>query len=891
MWYNKKRKQTRRKENLEALKHFTRNVVFQISLFSRVKIYLRIHMKLSKTYDPNQYEPNIYAMWETSGLFIPKGEGEPYSIVMPPANANGNLHLGHALTIGLEDILARYYRMKGRDVIYIPGEDHAGLETWVVYERELEKKGQSRFDFSREQVYSQVWDFVAMHRGNTELQIRALGASVSWQDLVYTLDEKVIKRVYKTFKKMWDEGLIYRGERIVNYSTKYQTGYADIEVDHKLEKGTLWKIAYPSLDKISEIIVATTRPETMFGDVAIAVHPDDKRYKDLIGTHVQLPLTNREIPVIADEYVDPEFGTGAVKITPAHDPNDFEVGERHNLEHIQVIDFDGRMINVPEQFIGLEAENARKKVLAALEAAELLRGSEVIEHTVGYDYKSGLPIQPLIKEQWFLSMKPLATRAIAAINEGQINFTPASKKSALINYLQNIRDWNLSRQIPWGIPIPAFQNNDNPEDWIFDDRVGEKTIVVNGTTYTRSEETFDTWFSSGQWPYITTDYLDNGNLARFYPLSVMETGADILYPWVARMIMLGLNVTDTVPFKNVYLHGLVLDEHGQKMSKSKGNVINPMDLVAEYGSDALRLGIITARSAGQNQAFSTSKVVSARNFCNKLWNIARFIEDKIGEGKPGIPTPATLADHWIIRELLSATRSIDQQIEGYRFAEAAETVYHAIWDNVADWYVEASKTQDNPAMLAWVLDTSLKLAHPFTPFVTETIWQSLDWHDDLLMGASWPEDLSFDNIAAAEFERLQALVVETRYVMAELPGNEKYRLLYQNDSLIADNADLIKHLARVKEVSSVDQARGLRLAASNREAWLDVNEETLYEHQTNLEVRLAETRAFVDNLEARLSNENYIKKAPAHLVEESKEQLELKKILIGRLEKELDILR
>lgn len=849
-------------------------------------------MNLAKTYDPNQYEPTIYAMWETSGVFAPKGKGEPYSIAMPPANANGNLHLGHALTIGLEDILARFYRMKGRDVIFIPGEDHAGLETWVVYERELEKKGQSRFDFSREQIYSQVWDFVAMHRGNTELQIRALGAGVSWNDLVYTLDEKVIKRVYKTFKKMWDEGLVYRGERIVNYSTKYQTGYADIEVDHKLEKGTLWKIAYPTMDKIGEIVIATTRPETMLGDVAIAVHPDDERYKKFIGTNVMLPLTDREIPVIADEYVDPAFGTGAVKITPAHDPNDFEVGERHKLERIQVIDFDGRMINVPSQYMGLGVTDARKKVLAALEAAELRRGEDIIEHTVGYDYKSGLPIQPLIKEQWFLSMKPLATRAIEALNDDQIHFTPASKKSALINYLENIRDWNLSRQIPWGIPIPAFQNVNDPTDWIFDDRVDEKTIIVNNTTYTRSEETFDTWFSSGQWPYATTDYLDDGPLARFYPLSVMETGADILYAWVARMIMFGLYATDTVPFKDVYLHGLVLDEKGQKMSKSKGNVINPMEMVAEYGSDALRLGIVASRSAGQNQAFAINKVVAGRNFCNKLWNIARFIEGKLGENyHPAQPVPHSLADHWIIRELNNAAATIDQQLSAYRFAEASESMYHAIWDNVADWFIEANKTADNPDMLAWVLDTSLKIAHPFAPFVTETIWQSLSWHDDILAGTPWPASLEYDEISSAEFEQLQALVVEARYVTAELPGNERYGLLYQNDSLIADNVDLIKHLGRLKHVTATDQAHGLRIAATNREAWLDVNEETLYEHQTNLEVRLAETRELIKTLEARLGNETYVSKAPAKLVEESRDQLEEKKTLEERLEAELKVLQ
>ncbi|MNX53609.1 Valine--tRNA ligase [compost metagenome] len=849
-------------------------------------------MKLAKTYDPNQYEPNIYAMWETSGAFEPKGEGEPYSIVMPPPNANGNLHTGHALTVQLEDILSRYHRMKGHDVAYIPGADHAGFETWVVYERELVKKGQSRFDFTREQLYSQVWNFVEQQRGNMELQLRALGVSASWNDLVFTLDEKVIKTVYGTFKRLWDEGLIYRGERIVNYSTKYQTSYADIEVDHKLEKGTLWNIAYPTLDKIGEIVVATTRPETMLGDVAIAVHPDDERYKDLIGTRVQLPLTDREILVIADDYVDMNFGTGAVKITPAHDPNDFEMGQRHDLERIQVIDFDGRMINVPPQFLGLDVMTARKRVLASLEAAELRRGETTIEHTVGYDYKSGEPIQPLIKDQWFLNVRPLADRAKQAILDGDITFSPASKKHALIQYYDNLRDWNLSRQIPWGIPIPAFQNVNNPDDWIFDDRVDDEYIDVNGTTYRREEDTFDTWFSSGQWPFATTDFLDGGKLARFYPTSVLETGVDILYPWISRMIMLGLYATDQVPFRHVYLHGLILDEHGQKMSKSKGNVMNPMEIVASHGSDALRLGIVASRSAGQNQAFSTSNVVAGRNFCNKLWNIARFIEDKLGDSyKPGIPTPKTLADHWIIRELNAAASDIDTQLANYRFAEASDSVYHAIWDNVADWYVEASKKQDNLDMLSWVLDTSLKLAHPFAPFVTETIWQTLPWHNDLLITSRWPEATSYDDIAAAEFERLQKLVVEARYVTADLPGNQKYTLLYQQDSLIADNAELIQHLARLKEVKEADQARGLRLAASNREAWLDVDEDTLYEHQSNLEVRLAENRAFVANLEGRLSNESYVAKAPAALVEESRQQLESKKALIERLEHELEVLK
>jgi len=849
-------------------------------------------MKLAKTYDPNQYEPNIYAMWETSGSFAPTGKGEPYSIVMPPPNANGNLHIGHALMADLEDILARFYRMQGRDVAYIPGADHAGFETWVVYERELVKEGKNRFDFTREQLYSQVWNFVQQQRGNMELQLRSLGTSASWGDMVFTLDEKVITTVYSTFKRLWDEGLIYRGERIVNYSTKYQTSYADIEVDHKEVKGTLWKIAYPTLDSIGEIVIATTRPETLLGDVAIAVHPNDERYKHLIGTRVLLPLVDREIPIIADDYVDPAFGTGAVKITPAHDPNDFEVGQRHNLTPLQVIDFDGRMINVPSQFMGLEVEDARKKVLAALQAAELRRGEEPIVHTVGYDYKSGLPIQPMIKDQWFLKVRPLAERAKQAIVNGDITFHPASKQHALTQYYDNLRDWNLSRQIPWGIPIPAFQNVNNPDDWIFDDRVDEKLIVVDGTTYRREEDTFDTWFSSGQWPFITTDYLENGDLSRFYPTSVLETGHDILYPWISRMIMLGLYVTDKVPFTDVYLHGLVLDEKGQKMSKSKGNVINPMELVAEYGSDALRLGLVAARSAGQSQAFSASKVVAGRNFCNKLWNIARFVQDRIGDHYTpgGELLPRSTADHWIVRELNQAALDIADNLENYRFAEAAEVVYHTVWDCVADWYVEVSKKQDNDPMLAWVLDTSLKLAHPFAPFVTETIWQTLNWHNNLLIQASWPQANTYDDIAAAEFERIQTLIIEARYVMSELPGNKRYGLLYQNDSLIADNVEIIKHLAKLSDVTEVDQARGLRLAASNREAWLDIDADTLYEHQHNLETRLAETRQFVSTLEARLGNEGYIAKAPAALIEESRSQLESKKTLIQRLEDELTVL-
>lgn len=849
-------------------------------------------MKLAKTYEPNKYESDIYAMWEASGAFDPTGEGEPYCIVMPPPNANGNLHIGHALTVGVEDILARYWRMNGRDVAYIPGADHAGFETWVVYDRILEQQGKNRFDFSREQLYSQVWNFVDQQRGNMELQLRSLGVSATWKNLVFTLDKKVIDTVYETFKKMWDDGLIYRGERIVNYSTKYHTSYADIEVNYKKEKGSLWKIAYPTYDKIGEIVVATTRPETMFGDVAVAVHPNDKRYKDLIGTRVLLPLTDREIPIIADDTVDMNYGTGAVKITPAHDPNDFEMGLRHNLEQIQVIDFDGKMTNVPPEFAGISVEDARKRTLAALQAQELLRGEETIEHVVGYDYKSGLPIQPLVKEQWFVKVRPLAEHAKQAIENGEIVFSPASRKQDLINYYDNLRDWNISRQIPWGIPIPAFQNIEDSNDWIFDTHVDEKIISVNGKTYRREEDTFDTWFSSGQWPFVVTDYLTDGPLSRFYPTTVMETASDILFAWVARMVMLGLYRTDKVPFKHVYLHGLVLDEKGKKMSKSKGNVINPIETISEYGSDAMRLGVIASRSAGQNQAFSNSRVMAGRNFCNKLWNIARFIENKLGDGyEISKPEPKTMADHWIIERLNSAIETVKQQVEDYRFSEASETIYHAIWDDFADWYIESSKNEVNQSVLAWALDTSLRISHPFAPFVTETIWQTLPWCDGLLIKSNWPTKTDYNEIEAGEFNRLKQLVAEARYVMSELPGNERYDMLYQNDSLIADNSDLIKYLAKVRSVKYIDVPRGLRLANSGREAWLDIPAQTLYEHQTNLEMRIIDARAQIKNLESRLSNENYIAKAPAELVEDSRQQLEQKQTLVERLVHELEIIK
>ncbi len=853
-------------------------------------------MPLSKVYQPNDLEPTIYAMWETANAFAPTGQGKPYSIVMPPPNANGNLHVGHSLTVAIQDILVRYHRMKGYDTIYIPGADHAGFETWVVYEKELNKRGQTRHQFSRDELYSQVWNFVTKHRGNMELQLRALGASCDWKSLVFTLDPKVIKTVYSTFKKLWDDGLVYRGERIVNYSTKFQTSYADIEVNYKEVEGKIHTVAYHLLDEIGEIEIATTRPETILGDSAIAVNPKDERYGHLVGKTAIVPIVNREVPIVADDYVDPEFGTGAVKITPAHDANDFEVGERHDLARYQVIDFDGKMINVPDSFLGLTTEQARKKIVKVLKASGVYRGEKDITHVVGFDYKADLPIEPMLKEQWFLKVKPLAQKAIEAIKNDQITFYPATKKRVIIQYLEKLRDWNLSRQIAWGIPIPAFVNENDPTDWIFDDRVDQAQIRVDGQTYLREEDTFDTWFSSGQWPFITTDALENGDLSRFYPNSVMETGLDLIDRWVARMIMLGLYTTDKVPFKDVYFHGMVLDSNAQKMSKSKGNVINPMDMIDKYGSDALRMGIIASRSAGQNQAMSESKIIAGRNFCNKFWNVARYIQGiipadyqvkELSEIKP-----QTEIDHWILARLSEATDKIDQLISQYRISEASDVVYHTIWNDVADWYLESAKAVANHDMLVLVLETCLKLAHPFVPFLSEAIWQSTPWRDGILALEKYPEasDFQFNQVKATDFTKIIDFVSEIRYLNSELPGNNNYNLLYRPNPLIDNNKAMIIHLGKLKDALVVDQPRGIKIATSEYDMWMDVDEKTLYQHQENLEMRLAEQRVIFAKLQKRLENKDYLTKAPAELIEQTKSQSAATAELIKKLQAELKVI-
>jgi valyl-tRNA synthetase len=835
-------------------------------------------MKLPKTYQPNDYEEDIYALWEKSRVFEPKNRGSDgsYSIIMPPPNANANLHIGYELTAALEDIAVRYHRMKGEATLLLPGADHAGFETQVVYEKKLEKEGKSRFDFTREELYKQIWDFVATNRGNFETQLRRMGVSADWNRFTFTLDEKIVKLAYQTFKKMWNEGLIYRGERLVNFCTFHGTAFADIEVEHREEKGHLWYIRYPLTDGSGEVVVATTRPETMLGDTAVAVHPDDKRHSKFIGKTAKLPLTNREIPIVADKMVDLKFGTGAVKITPAHDQNDYDVAQRHDLPMITVIDNEGKMNNeAGEAYRGLTVSEARSKVVDNLKEQGFLAKTENHVHSVGHCYKCGTVIQPLLRDQWFIDMKPLAGPAIQALKDDKIKFYPAAKKDQLVTYLEGLRDWNISRQIAWGIPIPAFQNSDDPDDWIFDTRVGEEEIIVNGKTYRRDPDVFDTWFSSSSWPYATLDFPGGEDFRQFYPLSLMETGGEILYPWVSRMIMLGLYTTGKIPFEAVYIHGYVMAEDGAKMSKSIGNVVDPIPVIAQYGSDALRMGIIAGRSAAVNRGYDQRRVEEARNFANKLWNVARYVEDKIGDdfSAKNEPEPKTLSDYWILYKLQHLTDTISKDLDEYRFAEAYEKLYHLVWDDFADWYIEASKITANNGVLARGLETILKLAHPFAPFVTETIWQTLVTEKETMLAVSpWPEIKNGDQKKAAAFEEIMRIVSEARYFVNDMEL-QRARLTYRDSPLIAENTELIKRLARLASVEQAAEGDGFELVQTKQQVWLDVDEKTLEKYAVKLRAEIAELEKQKANLSKRLANKSYVQNAPKKVVEQSESQM------------------
>lgn len=686
---------------------------------------------MDKIYDHRKVEEPLYKEWEEKGYFRPEVNlnGEPYSIILPPPNANAPLHFGHAMYV-IEDILVRYHRMRGFKTLWEPGADHAGFETQFVYEKKLAAEGKSRFDYDRETLYKMILEFVQGNRPVMESQLRKLGFSLDWSRKKMTIDPEIVSIVYKNFKKLYDEGLVYRAQRLVNYCTFDGTSFSDLEVVHEERKSPLYYIKYGPL------VLATTRPETKFGDTAVAVNPNDERYKKYIGQELEIEtvLGSAKIKVVADEMVDPEFGTGVVKITPAHDFNDFEVSKRHELPLKQVIGFDGKMNEHAGEFAGLYVKQARKAVIERMQEKGLIEKiDEDYVNRVGLCYKCKNVLEPLPLEQWFVKMEPLASPAIAAVKNGDIKIHPKSFEKLYFQFLENIRDWNISRQVVWGIRIPAWKNKKTGEWKVTDSNAPE------GDEWEQDTDTFDTWFSSSQWPFATLQTTIPGDYEAFYPTTVMETGYDILRWWVARMVMMGLYATGKVPFKNVVLHGLVNDPYGKKMSKSKGNVINPLELVDEYGADAVRFALVYGTALGNDQVLSYPKLEAARRFTNKLWNMGRFIIDfkpensseKISDNKN---------DQEIITRLNEVIRTIDSALVSYRFNDISELLYEFTWHEFADKYIESTKERRAEAQptLEYVFATILKLLHPIMPFVTDEIYRKITKSEKSIMVETWP---------------------------------------------------------------------------------------------------------------------------------------------------------
>ena len=744
---------------------------------------------ISKTYDHRDVEPRWYAWWREQGYFQAdaESEAEPFTIVIPPPNVTGSLHIGHALTLTIQDVLVRHKRMCGYNALWLPGTDHAGIATQMVVERHLQKEGVSRFDLGREKFIEEVWRWKGQYHARITRQTEALGASVDWSRERFTMDEGLSRAVREVFVRLYEEGLIYRDDRMVNWSPGCQTVISDLEVVHEERRGHLWHIAYPVAGSDRRLVVATTRPETMLGDTAVAVHPEDERYKDLIGREIELPLTGRRIPIIADaELVDPEFGTGAVKVTPAHDPNDFETGRRHDLPLITVLDLDAKVNeNAPEQYRGLDRFEARKRIVADLDAAGLLVEVEDHTHKVGTCQRSGVVVEPMVSKQWYVKVAPLAEPAIEAVRSGKTKIVPESYEKTYFHWMENIRDWCISRQLWWGHQIPAWTCGDC--DAVIVQREDPTACTACGSAaLVQDPDVLDTWFSSGLWPFSTLGWPDQTkDLETFYPTSVMETGHDILFFWVARMMMLGIHFMGEVPFHTVLLHAMVRDEHGQKMSKTKGNVIDPLDLSDELGADSVRMCLAALAGHGRDIKLSVKQVEGYRNFVNKVWNACRFALLNLEDFDPEAPSPRArgLIDRWILSRLARVTAEVDRAMDALAINDAAQALYQFFWNELCDWYIELAKPvlygDDAEARhatqhtLVRVLDDALRLLHPFIPFASEEIWQTLplgDARPEALTIAPYPEpsDEAVDDEAEAAVGLLIDVITGVRNIRGEL---------------------------------------------------------------------------------------------------------------------------
>ncbi len=850
---------------------------------------------LDPRFDPKAVEDRWYAFWEEKNFFHAEaGEARPsYSVVIPPPNVTGSLHMGHALNNTIQDILVRWKRMSGHNVCWMPGTDHAGIATQNVVERQLASEGLSRESLGREAFVERVWKWKEESGGVIINQLRRLGASCDWERERFTMDEGLSRAVREAFVRLYEEGLIYRGDYLVNWCPRCGTALADLEVEYEERDGRLWDFHYPLWEGGEGLTITTTRPETMLGDTAVAVHPDDERYRQMVGKMLRLPLLDRQIPVIADAYVDPEFGTGALKVTPAHDPNDFEIGHRHHLEQINILTPEGKINANGGPYENQDRFEARKQVLADLQALGLVKGERPYRHAVGGCYRCATVVEPYLSKQWFVRTKPLAEAGIRAVEEGRIRIIPKQWEATYFEWMHNIRDWCISRQIWWGHQIPAWYNDETGE--VIVSREDPKDPKLR-----RESDVLDTWFSSALWPFSTFGWPEkNADLDTFYPTSVLVTGFDIIFFWVARMIMAGLKFMGDVPFTDVYIHALVRDQEGQKMSKTRGNVIDPLEVIDAYGTDALRLTLTAMAAQGRDIRLSMDRIAGYRNFCNKLWNAARFTLMNMEDELPEMPSRdrLSLSDRWILSRLNGVNRKVDKALEEYRFNDAALALYQFTWHELCDWYIEVIKPaltggasgDGARAILGRVLERTLRLLHPILPYITEEIWQRLPGREgESIMIAPWPSpDPDWDDPSAEEdFGRLTEVIGGVRNIRGELnipPGKEVRALIHVEDPvrerLLLHEAEWVKRLAKILPDWTIgsDVSRPKTAAAAVGDGFqifvpigglIDPEEEI-----RRLEKQLSDVAKDIGNLEKKLAMPSFLERAPPAVVEKDRNRL------------------
>ena len=868
--------------------------------------------ELPKIYEPQQVEGRIYQMWMDHDCFKaePDPDKKPFSIVMPPPNVTGQLHMGHAMDSTLQDILTRFKRMQGYSALWLPGTDHAGIATQIKVEEELRtKEGLTRYDLGREKFLQRVWQWKEKYGNRIVEQQKKMGASCDWSRSRFTMDEGCSKAVRETFCELYDKGLIYKGSRIINWCPHCLTALSDAEVEYVDKPGHLWYIRYPLSDGSGDIVVATTRPETMMGDTGVAVNPEDEKFKHLIGKTCILPIMNREIPIVGDEYCEIGFGTGAVKMTPAHDPNDFEVGLRHNLEVIRVIADDGTINENGGKYNGMDRYECRKALVKDLEEQGYLVKTEPYSHNVGTCYRCHNDVEPLISAQWFVKMKPLAEEAIRVVKDGTIKFVPERFSKTYLNWMENVHDWCISRQLWWGHQIPAWycdecgHINVSRED-------PTKCEKCGCTHLTRDEDVLDTWFSSGLWPFSTLGWpdLDSEDLKYWYPTTDMVTGYDIIFFWVARMVVSGMEQMKKEPFKTVFIHGLVRDDKGRKMSKSLGNGIDPLEMAEKYGADALRFNLITGNSPGNDMRFYVEKCEAMRNFANKIWNASRYVLMNLTVEETGLPDAADLEieDKWVLTKLNTLIKEVTENMDAYELGVASAKVYDFIWDTYCDWYIELTKARlygENEKsklaaqkVLVYVLDQFLRLLHPFMPFITEEIWQAIPHEGKFLMLADWPkydESLNF-GAEAAHMESVMNAIRSIRNRRAEMnvPPSKKSTLYVVSDKgeIFRQGEGFICRLAYADKVIICEndpEGHENMVCVVTNDAKLYIPLEELIDFEKEL-ARLEKEKANclkqIAMFEGKLSNEAFVSRAPEKVVAEQREKLEKNRALLAQLE-------